>query len=306
MERAVARFGHDHHGIARFDMLHALTVTDRMIWTRIHAARWQLVHRRVVYMGSGPLTREGQWLAAVWAAGDRALLTGLAGAELWDMIRYRSPRIDVVTTGDPRELEGFHLHRTRYVGRSDIALRKRIPVGSPSRIIVDCAELVDPYEIIGLIDQAARKQRLRLKQVHALKRRLRNRRHCIAALEFAIAQYKAGSTGILSRSELVLVKAIRAAGLPLPLVNVVVELSNGHHKLDLWWPELGVTVEVDDPGHSIISMKRKDILRNEGILADGVSALRVTNDDVDERIGGVIVLVRRLLSGGYPAGTHKA
>jgi hypothetical protein len=302
----VARFGLDHHGIARYDMLHALGMTDRMIRNRIEVGRWRLIHRRVAFMGAGPLTREGEWLAAVWACGDSSLLTGLAGAELWEMIRYRAPRIDVVTAGDPPQLEDIYIHRTRYVGRSDIAVRRKVPVGSPSRIIVDCAELLDPYELIGLIDQAARKQRLRLKQVHSLKRRLRNRRHCVAALEFAIAQHKAGSTGILSYWELVLVQAIREAGLPLPLVNVIVDLNNGHHKLDLWWPEFGCCIEVDDPGHGIISMKRKDIHRDEAILADGISCLRVTNELVEERTRHVVAQVRRLLSGAFAAGTHDA
>lgn len=156
------------------------------------------------------------------------------------------------------------------------------------RTIVDMAELVDPYELIGPLHQAGRRSLLRTRQLDILRRRLRNRRHGYAALRFALGQLHAGSTGILSHAELVLAQAIRDSGLPLPLVNVVMHTERGRFKIDLYWPDLGIAIEVDDFGHDLLAMRHLDATRNEALGDLDIDLLRVPNELVFQAIEVVI------------------
>jgi hypothetical protein len=57
-------------------------VSERVARGRLHR-----IHRGVYAVGHRGLSREGRWLAAVLAAGERAVLSHLSAAEHWELRR---------------------------------------------------------------------------------------------------------------------------------------------------------------------------------------------------------------------------
>ena len=85
---------------------------------------------RGVYSRLPELTREGEWLAAVFAAGDGAAVTSLNGAVLYDISRFTQKGITVAVPSRRRP-QGFKL----IVGLDprDIRTRNGIPVATVER-----------------------------------------------------------------------------------------------------------------------------------------------------------------------------
>ncbi len=298
LEQAAARLGERQYSLARTRQLVGIGFTHNMIRYRVDAGRWQRRGHGVIQLGTGPLTRRGEWLAAVWSSGAGSVLTGEAGAELWGFNTIPARHIDVATPGTAGNHDGARYHRTRWFGRNDRTVRFVIPVASPMRVLVDMAELVDPYELIGPLYKASRKGMLRSRQLGTLHRRLRNRRHGYAALEFALAQLRAGSTGIHSYAELAFVQALREAELPLPLVNVVMVTDRGTFTIDMWWREYGVAAEIDDRGHDFAVVRMHDRGRDEALEELDVPLLRVPNELIFSNIEDVLHRVEMLLRAG--------
>jgi hypothetical protein len=299
LERATAQWSASHHAIATYEELRSLGWSDDRIRYRIRTGRWRLLHPGVVQLGTGPLTRKGMWSSAVRAGGPGAFLTGMAAAELWGLLRHRSRRIDVVTAGNPRRAaEGVHVHRTRWVLDKDRRVRDGIPVASPIRLAVDLAELADPYELVGVLHQLERRRMLDRRRLASVSRRLRNRHHGAAAMVFALEHLRSGSTGPRGLGELVMARAIRDAGLPPPLMNVLLRTKRGRMLLDLWWPGFGCALEVDDPGHDAGTMRMRDETRDEILDELGIPHARVTNGEVVHEMDTCLGRVRELLRRG--------
>ena len=293
---SIAELGDRQYGVAHVHQLVRLGRTRWAINRRVNNGTWRRHHRCVIQLGIGRPERRATWMAAVLACGPGAVLTGMAAAEHWGLSPIPASRIDVVAPSMPNgALDGVEVHRTRWFGRNDRTVRYGIPIASVSRTIVDCAEFVDPYELVGLLYRALRRRLLRRRQLDIVRRRLRNRRHGHAALQFALDQLRAGSTGIHSRAELALVQAIRAAGLPLPLVNVVVQTDRGTFTFDLWWPEHGCCIEVDDRGHELLVVRMHDRGREEAAADAGIDLLRVPNEFVFHQLDDVLHQLRPML-----------
>ncbi len=299
LERGTAVWALQHHGVATLAQLLELGWSTDQVYHRVQLQRWRRLHRGIYQLGAGPLTRKGTWLAAVESMGDDSFLSGEAGADLRGYLKYPARRIDVVTTGDPAHaLEGVHAHRTRWLLGKDRVRIDSIRVASLERLVVDFAEWSDPYELIGVLYQMQRRKKLNQRRLAAISRRLRNRRHGAASLRFAQDQLRRGSTGIRSRCELRLVQAIREAGLPLPLVNVLMRAARGRMLLDLWWPDFGVALEVDDPGHDADVSMLRDETRDDILTELGIPFERVTNGEVTFEIDVCLQRVRALLRAG--------
>jgi hypothetical protein len=90
------------HGVVKRAQLIALGYTDHAIAKRIRAGWLVRVHRGVLAVGQ-PQTLHGRFLAAVFSAGERAVLSHLSAAVLLDLLPERGPRIDLTVPGGPRK-----------------------------------------------------------------------------------------------------------------------------------------------------------------------------------------------------------
>src|SRR4051812_19685615 len=64
---------------------------------RIQRGRLRVLSRGVYAVGHRVLRREGEWLAAVWACGRRAVLSHWHAAALWDLLPARGGPVHVTT-----------------------------------------------------------------------------------------------------------------------------------------------------------------------------------------------------------------
>ncbi len=183
-------------------------------------------------------------LAAVFSAGEGAVLGHLAAAELRRVARDTASLIDVVVPRKRSAQPGVRIHEVRRLDPRDVTTFQGIPITTVARMFVDLTETQHPLELANVIHEAAYKGWFSVPATRDAMARA-NGRHKLHVLERAIEHHLAGSAGFRSRGEARLYAAIMRAGLPEPLVNTHL---NGE-EADFHWPAHALVVEVDGPGH---------------------------------------------------------
>lgn len=211
-------------------------------------------------MGHPGLSAEGQWMAAVLACGEGAVLSHRSAAALWEMLRPMAGPVDVSIPSrvgrKPRV--GIALHRCaslkaqRSRGVAPLMTEhKGIPVTSPARTIDDLRGVVPPY----LVRRATRQA------------------------EFAKLIDLKGSDRTRSDLEEDFLNLCRARRLPAPEVNVKV----GRWTVDFLWRRERVAVETDSYAYhrgrtSFQDDRARDLeLRRHGLDVRRYSELQVND-----------------------------
>lgn len=73
------------HGVIAAPQLYSLGLSETQVRTRAGNGLLHRVHRGVYAMGTRNLTPKGQWMAAVLASGENAVLSHQAAGELWHL-----------------------------------------------------------------------------------------------------------------------------------------------------------------------------------------------------------------------------
>ena len=156
------------------------------------------------------------------------------------------------------------------------------------RAIVDLGDVVQiPHELTAVIHEAAFKGRFVEPAVRDVMARANGRQN-LRVVDRAIALHRAGSAGIKSRNELAFFLLVTGAGFPEPLVNVH---AHGFER-DFHWPELGLAVEIDGPGHLRAPTREADASRDATLAAAGYTVMRFTDSDVKFRSADVLTRLR--------------
>ena len=243
-------------------------------WVR--AGRLHPLYRGVFAYGHRALSREGNWIAAVLAAGDGAALGGLSSALLHEITRWREREIEVIVPKQRRAQAGFRLRTCRNLDPRDLTVVKGIAVTTVARTLVDLTEVMEADELAFAIHEAVYRNRFDLDATVAAMKRANGRRR-IKVLEGALRIHLSGSSGSRSRLERRFRQLIVGAGLPQPRINVII---NGF-EVDAYWP--GLCVEIDGPGHRRARTQVDDRIRDAALRAAGYTVIRFTEDDVDFR-----------------------
>jgi very-short-patch-repair endonuclease len=126
-----------------------------------------------------------------------------------------------VTTGRGRAgHEGITLHRTRGLHPDDVTELERIPVTSVHRTLLDVAEVVPQRRLRRALDQAVKLELFDLRALERLLARSRGRRG-VKPLTELLAE-RGVPEDWRSEFERLLPEICRAAGLPVPAMNVTV------------------------------------------------------------------------------------
>lgn len=222
-----------------------------------HVGRGQLfrVHASVFSIGGPPTSQEERWLAAALAVAPHGGLSHLAMAALWDVWKWRVPRIDVSTMRRQRRLRRVHVHSSRTLERRDVTVRRGTPGTTLPRTLLDIGDLLMPEEVTWAIHEAEFRHRLRWSELEEHVRRNPGRA-ATGVLRRALELRASGSSGLASRLErayFLLVREVQArggtiGGRPLvdPRINTHVHLPDGGAiRVDFHWPERMLVVEVD-------------------------------------------------------------
>jgi hypothetical protein len=96
----------------------------------------------VYAVGYRHTTQEGVWIAAVLAAGVRAVLSHFSAAALWRLLTGGGPIADVTVARTRRPRPGIRFHRAS-LPFDELTLCNGIPVTSVARTIFDLAAVGD-------------------------------------------------------------------------------------------------------------------------------------------------------------------
>src|SRR4051794_30921827 len=94
----MAQLAAEQWGVAAHRQLVGLGLTDRAIDRRLHSGRLHPLHRGVYAVGYARTTVRGEWMAAVLAGGEGALLSHWSAARLWGLVGGRLRPIHVTVT----------------------------------------------------------------------------------------------------------------------------------------------------------------------------------------------------------------
>ena len=141
VEEEVARIASARHGVVTRAQLLDAGITRREIGWRLRRGDLIRVHRGV---GHWAPSIEATYLAAVLAAGEGALLCGLAAAYLLGLVKGQAPPPEVIAPTE-RRIEGVKTHRTRSLDARDATTVRVIPVTRVPRRLVDFSSELSLY-----------------------------------------------------------------------------------------------------------------------------------------------------------------
>jgi very-short-patch-repair endonuclease len=251
-----------------------------------------------VVLHNGPLTeRQRHWIA-VLHAGPSAVLFGSSALRASGVALPAAGPVHVAVPrgshaadlDDPRIC--IRVHELRRWSVDDVH-----PVLEPrrhrtARAAVDAATLAATDNAVRSLFCAVVQQRhvaapaLRA----AVERTSRVRKRGV--MREVLADIEGGSQSL---PELLFVRAIRRAGLPIPTRQQRVQRPDGTWYLDAVWSEFGLVVEIDGAQHQDVLAREADAARDRELAIIGVSCVRFSAWVVrrDERV--VADTVERLL-----------
>jgi hypothetical protein len=138
-ELRVARIAASQHRVIEHAQLAAAGLSDGTIGRWVARGRLRRRYHGVYVYGSGPLTRDGEFLAAVLAIGDGAVLSHLSAAALLGFWKGRIDRIDVTVARRARSRKGIRVHTVKELPTRATTRHHGIPVTTAARAVLDCA-----------------------------------------------------------------------------------------------------------------------------------------------------------------------
>lgn len=287
VERELARMASGSHGVVTRRRLLDAGITVDEITGRLRAGALLRVHRGVYRVGHRATHVEATYLAAVWACGDGALLSGRAAGWLLGLLSGPAPAPEV-TARTERRVPGVTTRRCRRLAAHDGVRWRGVPVTAVPRTLIDLAAVLDTAELARACHEAAVRFRTTPEHVEAALARIPNR--CRAGVLRRILRGDEHVT--LSTLERRFLDRLRAADLPLPRTNQRV----GRRYVDCRWAAQRLTVELDGYRfHSTRHAWEQDRRREREARARGDEFRRYTYGDVVEDPRYMLAELRALL-----------
>ncbi len=266
------------------------------------------LHPGVYAVGHGALPELGPVLAAVLATSrwdeGRAVMTGAAAshtvaASLLGVREGGRGALHVVTE-TRRRARGVIVHRTRELDPADVTVVRGVPVTTFARTAIDLGELLEPPELVRLLERAAIRRvldELALQDAltrHAGRRGVPRLRSALATGHHLDPQT---CESVLEELFLRLVRAADAPPLPAPQMQGTVHLRGGERfRIDALWRALRVAIELDSRWHDPAGPRQRDAARDVALRRNGYLVYRFRYADVVQRPGWVLSVLRSLLA----------
>jgi very-short-patch-repair endonuclease len=274
-EEVAARIASSQRGLATRAELLAAGVSATEIRDRLRNGALIREYRGVYRVGHRAPSVEASYLAAVLACGGGAVLSGLAAAHLYGLVKGRAPAPEVTASTEKR-VPGLRTKRCRGLGRHDVSVQSGIPATTVPRTLVDIAPLLSPRALSLACHQAGVRYRTTPAQVAAVLKRRPSSKGAAKLRRILEGE----SPVVLSELEARFLELLQAGGLPAPTTN----RPAGSFRVDARWPEHRVTVELDSYRfHNSRHAWEADRRREREAHARGDEFRRFTWGDVFER-----------------------
>jgi len=259
----------------------------------LRAGRWRKVTGQVVALHNGPLSAEAHRWAAVLHGGPRAMLDGVSALQASGLERFTTDRVRVSVPRGARvrRTRRYNIRQTRRWRSDDVAPsgipRTRVPIAAVRAALWASTDKQAAY-ILTLVVQQGLATPAQLGE--ALLRILRAKRRLL--LHAVVNDLLDGGRTL---SEIDVARELRRRGMPPPARQVLRKDRRGRYFLDLYWPDLGVVVEIDGIHHTWAENVIGDALRQNSLALDGdvvlrlpLLGLRLQPDDFFEQISDAL------------------
>jgi very-short-patch-repair endonuclease len=259
------------HGVISRRQLLAAGFSTPAIKHRAANGRLHRVAQGVYAVGRPELSRDGELMAAVLAAGTGAWISHETGAEALRVRRREPGPIEMSVVAARRSSRPrTTIHRRERRDPSTVTEVRGIPVTTVPALMVDMALRWPPTHLEAAINQA---DVLDLLDPEAMRRAL----DAFASQPGVkiIRDALDAATFLLTDSELErrFLRLVRGAGLPDPRTQ---RYTSGH-RVDFAWDELGLVVETDGLRyHRTPFQQRRDLERDQAHRARGFVPVRFT------------------------------
>jgi very-short-patch-repair endonuclease len=268
---AIAATAASQHGVITYHQLVGCGLNKSVISDWVAAGRLHRIHRGVYAVGHPGLSIEGEWMAAVFACGEGAVLSHRSAAMLLRMLEPRRGvvHVSVASANGRAKRKGIVIHRPSTLLPSQTTCELNIPVTKPARTLADLRRA-----------GPEREYRRALRQAEFLK------------LPIGDLPEADGSRSGLESDFL---RFCRRHRLPDPEPNAKL----GRFTVDFLWRAEKVVVETDSyRTHGGQVAFEEDRERDIYLKARGYEVVRVTGRQLDADPAGVARALRAILARG--------
>jgi very-short-patch-repair endonuclease len=229
-------------------------------------------HVGVYALGHTAPSDLARWSAAVLACGECAGLSLRSCSVFWRIRAGEFPRVDVTVPGrGTRRRKGIRVHVSSFL-EGEVVVANGIRVTTPARTVVDMAhELRDEDAIHGMLRQMQYRGLFDLAAIE-----ISNRRRPSRILNAALDDLRPTDSPIEDAFKS---KVLRRYKLAEPKFQKKVE----GFRVDVFWPEARLIVELDGRNHVLPAMRQADAIRDNILQLAGYIVLRFTKADITRR-----------------------
>ncbi len=281
LDGAIAALGEAQHCVMRLEHLETLGLTAGAVYKRAARGRLHRVHRGVYSLVPPKLlTREGLYLAAVFACGPGAVLSHRSAAALHGLRDWGHTKIEVTVPGRSGRSghDGVLVHRSKTLSETDVTVENGIPCTTVARTLFDLADVVTRRQLERAFDQAEVMEAFDLRAINDQLERNPTRR-AAAIVQSILEEHYIGRTPTRNELEEAGLAMSRACNLPDPEVNVLVDPGDGERAIeaDLAWSEQRIIIQLDGRRfHHTRQAFERDRRNDQRLLAAGWLVIRVT------------------------------
>ncbi|MBB3042367.1 hypothetical protein [Nocardioides soli] len=293
---AARELAEEQGGLLSRRQLYALGITRWEITGQVRARRWLLVGDQSVQLHNSTLSAWGEMWGAVFQGGPRASLDAgsaliAAGLERFEMDRVR---VSVPRGARVRRNRRFNIRQTRRWDAADIVRvgipRTRTPTAAVRAGLWARTDREATYVLTIAVQQG-------LVPPHELgEELLRIRRDRRRLLLHAVVNELLD--GARSLGEIDVARELRRRGLPPPARQVLRQDGRNRYYLDLYWPDYALVLEIDGIHHAWAENVVGDALRQNAVVLQGETFLRLPLLGLRLRPGDFFAQVEHALRAG--------
>lgn len=252
-----------------------LGLSPRQISYLLSCGQLHRLHRGVYALGHRNLTQQGRWMAAVLAAGPRAVLSHVSAGIHWLLLTPASLLPHVTVPHKGRRRPGIR-HHVAALRADEVTARDGIPVTTVARTLLDLAAVLDPHRLERAVAEAEYRRYADSPSLLELIERYPGRRG-VARLKATIASRKPQLGITRSRLEQRFLRFLDRRRLERPELNAPLELADGFISVDCLWRRQRVALELDGrAAHLRASTWEADRRRDRRLLGAGWRPVRIT------------------------------
>ena len=280
------------HGVATRRQLLVSGLSPKAIRHRLASGRLVARYAGVYGHPAAPRTRRQDVCAAVLAGGETAFASHETAAWLWGVRDEPEHALIEVTTVLERVADhpGVWAHRSGLLVDADIRTVDGIPAASMERTVVDLSGRLGAAALGRLVDDAIRRRLTTFGRIAGCLERLPQAPGRSPKTVREVLASRVPGLGLReSELEEFVFDSLRRYEIPLPRMQVWVELPCGRRRLDKCYPDRRLVIEADGfETHGTRSAFDDDRARNNELVVAGYRVLHFTTEFTDHEIAATV------------------